>query len=68
MKLQALPSHFEVIPPAIWQAFRKQVQEAASLWGLHVEFIDGPTVAAAQQRFGELQRIQENARLAAQDE
>lgn len=64
MKLVATCTPFEALPPPIWAAFRKMVQEAGRSWGLDVEFSEGPSVTEAIANFWKANRIHENARLA----
>jgi hypothetical protein len=68
VKLHATCTTFEALPPPIWQALKKMIQNAGREWGVDIEVVDGPTVPEAHQRFWQLHRIQENARLAQVDD
>lgn len=66
IRLNASCSPFDVVPPALWQSFKKAVLEHAQDWGLAVHFgQDDGTIAQAEQRFWEMQRAHDaNARAA----
>jgi hypothetical protein len=57
VRLNASCSPFDVIPPALYDGFKKAVMEAAKNWGLTVHFgHDDGSIAEAQQRFAMQQR------------
>lgn len=66
MKLRASCTDFEALPPPVWQALKKMILNAGREWGIDLSIDDDLTVAEAHQRFWQLHRIQENARLAAE--
>lgn len=61
MKLTALPTPFEAIPPKCWEGFRNMVHDAARTWGLAVEIEEGPAVTAAIANFWRMSRIHDDA-------
>jgi hypothetical protein len=68
VKLNASCTTFEALPPTVWQALKKMILNAGREWGVDIEVVDGLTVAEAHQRFWQMHRIQENARLAQTDD
>ena len=62
MKLSASCTPFEALPPPVWQAFKRQVMEAAKTWGLEIAISQDLTVADAEQRFWMMVRVVDNAR------
>ena len=61
----ATASPFQLLPPEIWEGFKKAVKEAAGYWGLQIAIQDHPTIQDAFLRFWQAQRTQQ---LAATDE
>lgn len=62
MKLTASCTPFEALPPPIWQAFKKQVMDAARSWGLEIAISQDLTVSDAEQRFWMMTRVMDDAR------
>lgn len=57
----------DAVPPALWEAFKKSVVKSAADWGLTVRFgEDDGSIADAQQRFWHMQRVHDDARIAAE--
>ncbi len=57
MKLSATCSPFEVVPDAVWQSFKREIQQAAKAWGLEIAISQDLSVGDANQRFWEMQRV-----------
>lgn len=51
-------SPFQMLPPEVWQGFKRAVKEAAGYWGLQVALQDHPSIQDAHLRFWEAQRTQ----------
>lgn len=67
IRLVASCTAFDAIPPALWDGFKRAVLSAAGEWGLTVRFgEDDPSMAEAQQRFWQMQRVHDDARIAAE--
>lgn len=63
--LHATSSPFQLLPPEVWDGFRKAVKAAADAWGIQVAVSEHPTIQEAKQRYWAAQR---QAQLAAIDE
>jgi hypothetical protein len=66
VKLRATCSPFEALPPVVWAAVKIAIVEAGRSYGMDIALDDDLTVLEAHQRFWQLHRVQENARLAAE--
>jgi len=68
VKLNATCSPFEAVPPGVWAAVKVAIIQAGRNHGVDIAINDDLTVAEAHQRFWQLHRIQEDARLAQTDD
>lgn len=64
--LLATAGPFEALPPPVWQAFKKAVKAIADNHGLQVNISDHPSINDAHQRFWQMTRVMDDARLAGQ--
>ena len=67
MKLLATCTPFEALPPSVWAAVRKQLENVGKTWGLDITVDENPTVTEAIANFWKWNRIAEDARSATED-
>jgi hypothetical protein len=54
--LKATATHFEALPPKIWEALKLAVISIGNQWGVRLVIEDDLTVRDAEHRYGEMVR------------
>lgn len=59
--LLATASQLSLLPPEVWDGFKRAVKSAAGQWGIQVAIQDHPTIQEAHIRFWQAQRAMQQA-------